>query len=180
MAYIPERRTPDPELRLLSLYTLGSIGPCTDLNLLEFMTEYDLMNYFDLMIALNDLCRQGHAARFEQEAAWRYETTQAGRELLSLFSNRIAGSLRDKVDEHAAEWRERIRRERSTGASVRQTERGEYEVTLSLSDNGTSLVSITLSLPTSELARRMADNWKTQSGGVYATIVGLLREREKE
>ena len=176
MAYIPERRMTETELCLLSLYTLVGLGPCTDLNLLEFMTDYDLMNYFDLMMSLTDLCKKGHAVRVRQEAGWRYEATPAGRELLDMFRGRVPQSRLDIVDEHSSEWREKLRRERAATAEVARVERGEYEVTLTLNDQETRLIRVTITLPTEDLARRMAAHWGGQAGAVYGEIVSLLRE----
>lgn len=179
MPKIPSRLTPDPELRLLALYALLRLGPCTDLTLLQFLFEYDLMNYFEMMAALTDLCKQGNAVRTEEEAAWRYEVTDAGRELLKMFENRIPGSKREIVDAHAAEWLPKIRRERERGAVIRQTERGEYEVALSLRDRQMEMMRVTLSLPTGEMAQRISTQWQKRAGDVYQTIIGLLREADE-
>lgn len=175
MAKIPDRLTPDPELRLLALYALSRLGPCTDLTLLQFLFEYDLMNYFELMASLTDLCKQGNAVRTEEEAAWRYEITDAGREVLNLFENRIPGSKRETVDAHTEEWLPKIERERERGAVVRQTERGEYAAELTLRDGDMELMRVTLSLPTGEMAQRIADGWRERASGVYQTIIGLLK-----
>ena len=52
---------PDELVRLMVLCCLTYLGPCTDQQLLEWVSEYDVMNYFDLMIALSELCKQGQA-----------------------------------------------------------------------------------------------------------------------
>jgi hypothetical protein len=179
MAYIPERRTPDPELRLLALYALDKLGPCTDLDLLQFLFELDLMNYFELMLSLSDLCRQGHAVRVEQEAAWRYEITQAGRDVLSMFESRIPGSKRDLVDTHAPEWKEKIVRQRHCGVEVRQTRRGEYEAQMTLADHDMQLMRLTLTLPSGDMAREMTEKWEKRAGDVYTAVLSLLRDKEE-
>lgn len=175
MADFLQRKMPDEELRLLTLYTLSRLGPCTDMNLLEFMTQNDLMNYFDLMFALTDLCRLGMLVRQEKDAAWHYEMTPAGQDVLTMFEKRVRGSCRDTVDRQAASWKERLTRERYADAQITQTERGEFEVRMTLKDQTMPLISVTLYLPTSDMAHKMADGWRHQAGGVYQTILGLLK-----
>ena len=59
----PPRRAPADEQRLIVLYSLMNLGPCTETQLLQFLSEMDLTNYFDMMFALNELCDRGQAAR---------------------------------------------------------------------------------------------------------------------
>ncbi len=179
MADFLQRRMPDEELRLLTLYTLSRLGPCTDMQLLEFMTQFDLMNYFDMMFALTDLCRLGMLVRKEQDAAWHYEMTPAGQETLTMFEKRVRGSCRDVVDQNAESWKERLTQERYADAQIVQTERGEFEVRLSLKDQTMPLIAVTLYLPTSDMAHQITEGWRHQAGGVYQTILGLLKGGEQ-
>ena len=48
----PPRRTPENEQKLMVLYSLARLGPCTELQLLRFLFEHDLLNYFEMMFAL--------------------------------------------------------------------------------------------------------------------------------
>ena len=95
----PPRRAPDNEQKLIVLCCLNRLGPCTELQLLQFLFEYDLMNYFEMMFALNDLCDRGQAARTKKGAGYLYAVTAAGVEALMLFGGapqrvRPAGSNR--------------------------------------------------------------------------------------
>ena len=89
----PPRRAPDSEQRLMVLYCLARLGPCTELQLLRFLFENDLLNYFDMMFALNDLCDRGQAARIRKDEGFLYQATDAGREALNLFGGRVPNSL---------------------------------------------------------------------------------------
>ena len=93
MSLHPPKRSPEDEQRLIVLYALEQLSPCTELQLLQFLFEYDLMNYFEMMFALNDLCDRGQAARAKAQTGYAYQLTAAGEEALQLFGNRVPRSL---------------------------------------------------------------------------------------
>ena len=80
----PPRRAPDDEQKLMVLYSLSRLGPCTELQLLQFLFENDLLNYFDMMFALGDLCDRGQAVRMKKNAGYLYQVTDAGKEAVTL------------------------------------------------------------------------------------------------
>ena len=106
MADIPQHRLGDVERKVLTLHSLKALGECGNLQLISFMTQTDIMNYFDLQTALLDLRDAGQVVRTPQTADDLYEITQAGEEALLLFSSRVPQSLMDKVDELAPAFKE--------------------------------------------------------------------------
>ena len=174
----PPRRAPDNEQKLVVLFCLTHLGPCTELQLLQFLFEHDVMNYFDMMIALNDLCARGQAARTKKRAGWLYEPTAAGREALKLFGGRIPRSLIAMVEENAPALREKFQQELQAQQTIRQTERGEYEVTLSAVEQEMDMMRLQLSVPTRELANQLAARWPGKAAEIYETVIRLLSEGE--
>ena len=55
MADLPQHRLGEIERKMLTLYSLKQLGECGNLQLIAFMLECDIMNYFDLQTALFDL-----------------------------------------------------------------------------------------------------------------------------
>ena len=170
----PPRRAPDDEQKLMVLYCLSQLGPCTELQLLQFLFEHDLMNYFEMMFALNDLCDRGQAARAKKQAGFQYEVTDAGREALRLFGGRIPRSLQSLMDASAAEWKGRFRREAQSRQKIEQTQRGEYEVSLAVVEQDMDLMELRLTLPTRELAQQILDLWPQKASDVYGAVIRLL------
>ena len=105
----PPRRAPADEQRLIVLYSLMNLGPCTETQLLQFLSEMDLTNYFDMMFALNELCDRGQAARQKRKDGTYYMATVAGDEALRLFGKRVPQSLKTAVQEQGDAWRARFR-----------------------------------------------------------------------
>ena len=159
---------------MVVLYCLRALAPCSELQLLQFLSEYDLMNYFDMMFALNDLCSRGQAVRTKKGAAWSYTVTEAGHEVLDLFGNRVPHSVQTLVGEQAAAWRLRFEREAQCASSTEKTERGDWEVTLILKEQDADMMRLTLALPSRELASALRDRWPDMAGEVYETIIRIL------
>ncbi len=174
----PPRRTPENEQKLMVLYSLARLGPCTELQLLRFLFEHDLLNYFEMMFALNDLCDRGQAARTKKNAGFLYQITEAGREALALFGGRVPMSLKTLLDETEAEWTNRFRQETQCRQQIVQTDRGEYELNLKVVEQDMDMLRLSLSLPTRDLADRLAKRWPEKAGEIYDTVIRILTEDE--
>ena len=174
----PPPRAPDSEQKLIVLYCLDRFGPCTQWQLLQFLANRDLMNYFDMMFALGDLCARGQAVRSGKPTGGLYEITAAGREALGLFGGRIPKSAAALVDENAEALRAAFRQEAHSQQSIRQTERGDWEVSLSTAEQDAELMFLRINVPTRDLAQRLAERWPQKAAEIYETVFRLLSEED--
>ena len=178
MTLHPPRRAPDDEQRLIVLYSLNVFCPCTELQLLQFLFEHDLMNYFDMMFALGDLCARGQAVRSKKRAGYLYEVTEAGRVALALFGSRVPKSVKDLLEETGHAWKQKFQEEAQYLHETRQKSRGEYELTLSVIEQEMDMMRLTLSLPSRDLANQLAARWPKKAGEIYETVIRLLTEED--
>lgn len=176
MSLHPPRRTPDEEQRLVVLYSLQHLAPCNHMQLHRFIAETDLLNYFDMMIALNDLCDKGQAVRLMRRVGHQYEVTDSGREVLDLFGNRVPHSLKKLIAETGAAWRARFQEEAQYQHEIVKNEQGGTELILSIIENDADAMRITIPLPTEDLANVLATRWHKIGGDVYGAIFRLLME----
>jgi len=176
MSLTPPKRLPDDEQRLVVLYALEQLQPCTELQLLQFFADNDIMNYFDMMIALQGLCARGQAVRSQRRAGYLYQPTPAGEEALQLFGGRVPMSVKKLLEETGASWRERFAQEDQYGFDIRQTSRGEFEVTLSVREQDMDTLRLSLALPTRDLARQLAERWPQKAGQIYEYVIRTLSE----
>ncbi|NLZ88923.1 MAG: DUF4364 family protein [Clostridiales bacterium] len=179
MVELPQHRLGDIQRKVLTLHALERLGACGNLQLIAFMAEYDLMNYFDLQTALFDLREAGQVERTRLPADDVYDITPAGRETLGLFASRVADSVLRAVDEAAPGFRERIRRERELSAVISHEGGNEYHVVLRIVEQQMPLMTIDLSLPTAELAAVFRDNWADKARKVYDAVIRELSGREE-
>ena len=176
MSNIPNREITDTEVRLIVLYILKCISPCTELSIIHFSSQYNFVNYFDLMESLINMRENGHAVRSPHELSWIYEITPSGNELLEMFENRIPHSTRTSILEKVPAWLDLQRRERERLSSVKQTPLGDYEITLSIKEQNGELMRSSLALPSLEMANTLSAEWKKKAGDVYQLIIDLLKE----
>ena len=179
MTLQPPRRSPDNEQKLIVLACLEKVGPCTELQLLQLFSDNDIMNYFDMMISLSDLCARGQAARAKKRIGYLYELTDAGREALELFGGRVPSSVKKLLKQSGEKWKLRFRQEAQYQHAIAQTGRGEYALTLTASEQEMDMMQLTLTLPSRELARQMADQWPGKAAEIYETVIRLLSKEEK-
>ena len=175
----PPRRAPDDEQKLMVLYSLSCLGPCTELQLLQFLFENDLLNYFDMMFALGDLCDRGQAVRMKKNTGYLYQVTDAGKEALELFGGRVPMSLKTLLAETENEWKARFRQESQSQQQIVQTDRGEYELNLKVVEQDMDMMALTVSLPTQQMAQQLANRWPRKAARIYAEVFRMLTEPDQ-
>lgn len=176
---IPQHRIGDVERKVLTLRALQVLGQCSNLQLIGFMAQTDIMNYFDLQTALYALRDAGQVVRSLQAADDLYQITPSGLETLTLFAGRAPQSAMDLIDEAGPDYRARIHLEREKSARVIHDQSNEYHVLMQVVEQNMPLITINLSLPTAELAARFRDRWPDHAQAIYDFIIRRLAgERE--
>lgn len=175
----PPRRTPEDEQRLIVLYSLMHLGPCSDLQLLQFLSDQDLSNYFEMMFALNDLCDRGQAVRQKRKTGIYYMATQAGAEALELFGGRVPGSVKAALEKEGEEWRRQFQTEAQTAGNIKKTPRGDYELTFTVIEKDAEVMRLSLSVPSREIAAQLTERWPRRAAKVYDGVFRALMEDDE-
>ena len=174
----PGRSRPLAEAQLVILYMLSRLGSATDANLLDFLTEAQVMNYMELMPALGRLTQEGRLDEAPEGAYRRYTVNAAGEELLRLYGSRIPFSVRETVDGRIPAWQASLRAQRDYQADMAQTPRGDFDVSLRMMERGRPVMTVTLELPSSEIAARLCRRWRSEGGEVFRTLLKPLMEED--
>ena len=88
----------------------------------------------------------------------------------SLPSPAIRQEITDYLQDHAHE----IRNECLITADYTKTSEQDYAVHCKVREGSSSLIDLTLTVPTESAARALADNWKQRSQEAYETLMKLL------
>ena len=180
-SYMPQRSRPLAEAQLVILYMLSRLPSATDANLLDFLTEAQLMNYIDMMPALRRLSQEGALSETAEGVYRRYALTPAGEELLSMYGSRIPYSAREAVDARLADWQAALRRQRDYRAEMTETPLGDFEVSLRMMERDRAVMAVTVCLPSSDVAARLCRRWQTEGGEVFRALLNpLLTEEDAE
>lgn len=177
MPYVPTR-TPDTQQKLTVLYALEHLGPCYDMQLLRFFGDKGLMNWFDIVFALVDLCRDGQTVRTNRVNQNLYEITDSGRETLQLLYAHVPLSVRDEIEQNAAEWKKRFSKEQEYASEICQTEGGETELKMYIMEQGMRMLSLSMTLPDEHTAMALQQKWPGIADSVYSYIISRFMEAE--
>ncbi len=176
--FLPNRPRPLAEAQLVILYLLSRLESATDANLLDFLTEARLMNYMEMMPALKRLVQEDAIGEMPEGAFRRYALKAGGTEMLSLYGARIPISDRDAIDQRTEAWRATLRAERDYQADMAQTPRGDYEVSLRMMERGRPVMTLSVCLPSSDIAARLVRRWRSEGGRTFESVLAPLLEEE--
>lgn len=168
------RKTPDLEIRLLVLYAIDQLGPLTSLQLLQFLAEYDLMDYITMQLTLGDLLSTGHLASLPHALGTLYALSPEGKESLSLFLHRLPHSTRSLVRDAVSKWKPRFQRETQILSDFQRRGDGAYALRLRLMEKDAPLLDMTLMLPSRDMADKFSRRWPGAAPAFYGFLMKEL------
>lgn len=169
------RHIPETENKLVILYALHLLGPTTGMQLIQFLAEMDLMNYFTMQLSLADMEEQGQVMRHAHPLGGMLEPTEEGLFTLRSFEGRIPRSRRLRMDREAPAWRDRFRAEQMAPAEVLERSQDLLTLRLQLLEGASVLMDLLLSgrdLPDAYVEKR----WQQAAQAVYQQVISALAE----
>lgn len=165
---------PEAEAKLTILYSLQHIGPVSNLQLVQFMAETELMDYFTLQICLGELEEEGQLKTQVHTFGCLISLTETGLEALRSFDRRVPASRRQIIVEQGAAWRERFRAEQQTPASFFVAGDGKLCMHLQLMEQETVLLDILVTEQDAVPPTFLAERWRHAAPGVYQCLAEEL------
>lgn len=169
----------EEEDKLVLLCALDRLGGCTEEQLLRFVVETELQSQFQFYLALSGLKEAGLVRQSRHLEGTLLILTPEGRQSMEMFASRIRASLQEKLEQHSAAWRRRVRDELSMPAEYKPSGSG-YAVTLRALESGEEIFSMTLTAATKVQAKRFCQRWPSRAPYLYQTIMDQLGELPKE
>lgn len=167
---------PESENKLTILYALRRLGPCTSMQLLQFLVESDLMNYFTMQLSLSDMQEQGQLATRAHPMGDLLALTPQGEYAIESFAQRIPVSRRQLMDEQSDAWRQRFRAEQLAPADSFTLQDGRLCLRLRLLEGSASLMDVLLVLPPQEAMTFVEKRWRLAAQAVYDAVSLTLAE----
>ena len=168
------KHIPETENRLIILYALRCLGPVTSMQLLQALSEADLMNYITMQLAISDMESQGQITQRAHPLGNLIEVTGEGDFILRSFEKRIPTSRRSLIDEHAADWRERFATEQMAPAESFTLPDGRSVIHLRLLDKAATLMDLMLYLPAGRSFTLLPERWRACVQVTYSTVLAHL------
>lgn len=163
--------------KLMILYILRKVDfPLTNAQISAFILDKGYTSYFNIQRSISDLIEEEFISMKIVRNSTLYEITELGSETLSLFSNLISSGIKDDIDNYLLENKYELRNEVSILANFYQVKKDKYSVNLKVTEHNTSIIELTLEIPTEDEAIKLCNNWKSKSTEIYSYLLSTLLE----
>lgn len=161
--------------KLIILYMLNRVTfPLTKAQVGDFLLEKEYTNFLTMQQVISELIDADliHAQSIRNRT--HLVITEEGKQTLDFFGNRINDAIKKDINNYFSENEMALRNEVSVTGDYYKSTSGEYEAHLIAKDRGITLVDLTLSVPTEELAASICENWDKKNEAVYKYLVDNL------
>lgn len=168
------------EIKMLLCYILSNMPqPMSFAELHEALMEDSLVNYFELVRAVDGLSATGHiVSDGKEDGPKRYTVTQLGRQAAEAFTETLPLSMREKAIASAQKLLKRQQRESEVSITVRESD-GGYLMELSIPDHGVQLISFSVFAPDREQCERIRRCFLNDPQYIYKGVISLLTGNEE-
>ena len=161
--------------KLIVLYMLDKVAfPLTQSQISEFVLDKGYTNYLTLQQVISELIETNLIAAHTTLNRTQLCITKEGKDSLGYFEGRISDAIKKEILEYFKEKSLELRNEVSVVSNYYKTVNGEYEAVLNAKDGNITLVEIKLSVPTSQIAESICDNWNKKNQEVYQALTKML------
>ena len=165
--------------KLMILHMLKQVKfPLSNSQIAEFFLEKEYTNYFTLQQAISELL-EAHLIKQETiRNSSRYEITREGEETLVFFGSTVSEAIIDDISTFLRENKIRLRNEVGIVADYYKSNTSDYIAQCEVREGKSTLISLSISVPTKEQAELVCDNWKDANQDIYAFVMQeLLKSR---
>ena|GEM_PF-4935565 len=169
-----QRKVSALENRLTLLYALDALGETSNIQLLTFFTELNLMDYIALELSLHDLVTAGYLQSSLDPIGTLYVKTEAGGEALRMFLKRLPVSKQKTIDVNKSAYRRRFMEERAVIGDYRVLENGKTQLELKIAQDGGWLMLILMILPEGADVHGLISAFHVRAREVYGHLFQAL------
>ena len=161
--------------KMIVLYMLKRCDvPLSKSQIYDFILEKEYTTFLTLQEVFSELASSELVKEKTVANRTYLEITPEGEETLGFFGNRINPSIKVEIDEFLRNNSMRLRNEASILSDYQKTGDNEYTARLIAKENGQSLVDISLSVPTEEIAQSICNNWQERNADIYQYLIEKL------
>ena len=161
--------------KFIIFYILKKVKfPLTNAQISDFMLGREYTSYFHLQEVLSEMVESGLLRTETVRNATFYHMTEGGRQTLDFFGNEISPEIREDADRYLLTHAYEMRNDSSVLADYYRTPEQDYGVRCVVKEGKTTLIDLTLNVPTESAAQTLCENWKRKSQEGYAAVMKLL------
>lgn len=165
--------------KLIILYMLDRAGGELAVpRISTFLLENGYANFETLLKTYDEITENGFVEERVRRDKSYLRITQEGEETLGFFSNQLPEDVRQKIRAYLKDVGHEIAKEESIVGEYYRSTYGDYTVRLSVkekamvsSDKVQPILTIELSVPDEETAKKAVSRWNDASSDIYKNIV---------
>lgn len=161
--------------KLIILYMLNKVDfPLSNSQISEFILGKEYTTYFKLQQAISELTEAGFVQEETTHNRTIYHLTEEGAATIQYFGNDISHAIQKDIQDYLKEKQYDLKNEVSVRADYYRNTNQEYSVRCQVMENSLPLIDLTLTVPSEEEARTIADNWQKKNQEIYAQVMANL------
>ena len=161
--------------KLIILYMLEKLDfPLTNAQISEFILEQGYTNYFTLQQAISEMVEAGFIREENTHNRTLYHLTEDGSQTISFFKDNISSAIRNDIDNYMKEKNYELKNEVSVKADYYKNTSKEWTVRCQITEQETTLLDLSLTVPTETEAVNVVNNWNRKNQELYALIMQNL------
>ncbi len=165
--------------KVMVLYFLNRAGiPLTRVQIATFFSEKGYESYVNLQTVFARLAEAGLIQEEQVLNRTLLHLTEEGRQTLTLFSNELTAEIKNDIDTFLKENGKSFQRELQLYANYHMTGGRSFLTTLRMSEQGSTLLEINISLPSEKLARETCRKWSDDHEEIYSYLMDHILSEE--
>jgi hypothetical protein len=161
--------------KLKLLYMLNYINiPLTNIELTNYILDHNIMDYFTLQQLLGDLCDAKFVVLNSKNGNEYYSISEAGIATLEMFEDKLPDYFTKEVETNFSFLKKQIKRQRELLGHYYKRKEDEYIVTLQVMENESIIFSLSINVPTEDLAKNICKKWDSNPEEIFGSIITTL------
>lgn len=148
--------------------------PLTNEEITELVLDSSIIDYISLQHYITELCELSMLERIPQDGKQHYLITENGRVALDFFKVRIPNYIQSKVENIVTEYKKSLPVETSIHGDYTKLSEDNYEVTLSITENKSPMMSLKIHVMSDKHAKRICERWEKDATNYYGDILSML------
>ena len=148
--------------------------PLSNAQIVQFFLDKEYTDYFTIQQVISDL-EEAHLVSLSQSHNnTLYSLTDEGSQTLSLMRDKVSSSIEADMVEYLSNHKFEIKKDNALTANYDLATGGGYIVHCKFTQDGHTMLDLSLHASTSEQAETICNNWKVRHEDVYMSLMDTL------
>ncbi len=165
--------------KLMTLYMLNKVNfPLTNTQISGFFLDKEYTSYFVFQQVISELLDSNLITSEVVRNTSYYRITDDGIETIELFTSKIPVAIIDDIDIFLIDNKYELRNQVGTLADYYKSTNQDYVVNCQIKEGQSTLIDLSISVPSEDVAEDMCNNWQNTSQELYETIMKMLMKKK--